>query len=156
MRLGEHASVWFGAVLQPGRRAVVASMNCRPGDRVLEVGVGTGLSLPLYPAGARVTGIDISANMLAVHRAKAPAARLVLGSALDLPFGDGRFDAATAAGMFDGMQYVGGSFTGAGLGWLLEKYGWGAWGPSMIGFAVIGAILMVRLWNVVPKGGGGH
>jgi phosphatidylethanolamine/phosphatidyl-N-methylethanolamine N-methyltransferase len=39
-------------------------MNCQPGDRVLEVGVGTGLSLPLYPAGVHVTGIDLVPAML--------------------------------------------------------------------------------------------
>ena len=54
------------------------------------------------------------------------------------------------------MQYIGGAAVGTGMGWLLETFGWGVWGPSMIGFAVIGAILMVRLWNVTPRGGGGH
>jgi phosphatidylethanolamine/phosphatidyl-N-methylethanolamine N-methyltransferase len=56
--------LYFGALFQPGRKAVIERMHCRPGDRVLEVGVGTGLSLPLYPAGVRVTGIDISPEML--------------------------------------------------------------------------------------------
>ncbi len=56
---------YFGAVLQPGRRAVVERMRCRPGERILEVGVGTGLSLPLYPRSVRVTGIDVSQPMLA-------------------------------------------------------------------------------------------
>ncbi len=55
----------FGALLQPGRRAAVQAMACRPGDRILEVGVGTGLSLPLYPARVRVTGIDLCPEMLA-------------------------------------------------------------------------------------------
>ena len=55
----------FGASLAPGRRAAIRSLACRPGDRVLEVCVGTGLSLPLYPRGVRVTGIDVSREMLA-------------------------------------------------------------------------------------------
>ena len=54
----------FGPVLQPGRKAVVEALGCRPGERVLEVGVGTGLSLPLYPAGVKLTGIDVSREML--------------------------------------------------------------------------------------------
>jgi phosphatidylethanolamine/phosphatidyl-N-methylethanolamine N-methyltransferase len=54
----------FGPVLQPGRKAVMEALECRPGERVLEVGVGTGLSLPLYPPYVRVTGIDLSSEML--------------------------------------------------------------------------------------------
>ena len=54
----------FGPVLQPGRRAVVEALGCRPGERVLEVGVGTGLSLPMYPPFVKVTGIDVSSEML--------------------------------------------------------------------------------------------
>lgn len=64
-RYAPHYDLYFGAVLQPGRRAVVERMDCRAGERILEVGVGTGLSLPLYPRDVRVTGIDISREMLA-------------------------------------------------------------------------------------------
>jgi OPA family glycerol-3-phosphate transporter-like MFS transporter len=52
------------------------------------------------------------------------------------------------------MQYIGGAAVGMGMGWLLESFGWGVWGPSMISFSVIGAILMLRLWNTVPTRGG--
>ncbi len=76
----------------------------------------------------------------------------MLSGTASMDFG-GKRAAATAAGMFDGMQYVGGSFVGFGMGWMLEKYGWGAWGPSMIGFAVLGAILMATLWNARPRAG---
>jgi phosphatidylethanolamine/phosphatidyl-N-methylethanolamine N-methyltransferase len=55
----------FGPVFEPGRRRLVKALNCRPGDEVLEVGVGTGLSLRYYPSHARVTGIDLSPHMLA-------------------------------------------------------------------------------------------
>jgi phosphatidylethanolamine/phosphatidyl-N-methylethanolamine N-methyltransferase len=60
----------FGPVLQPGRKAVLSALQCRPGDRVLEVGVGTGLSLPMYPPSVRVTGIDVSGEMLAKARTR--------------------------------------------------------------------------------------
>lgn len=65
--------LYFGALFQPGRKAVLRHMNCRPGQRVLEVGVGTGLSLPLYPKGVHVTGIDVSPEML--ERARERLAR---------------------------------------------------------------------------------
>jgi len=58
----------FGHLLQPGRRHAIRAMGLRPGERVLEVGVGTGMSLPLYPADARITGVDLSAEMLAKAR----------------------------------------------------------------------------------------
>src|SRR3954462_1169884 len=60
----------FGPVLQPGRKAVIEALKCRPGDRVLEVGVGTGLALDLYPAGVKVVGIDVSHEMLEKARAR--------------------------------------------------------------------------------------
>jgi len=77
----------------------------------------------------------------------------MLSGTASMDFG-GKRAAATAAGMFDGMQYVGGSVMGVGAGWLIETYGWGTWGPSMIGFSVIGAILMLKLWNARPSRGG--
>jgi OPA family glycerol-3-phosphate transporter-like MFS transporter len=63
----------------------------------------------------------------------------------------GKKAAATATGMFDGMQYIGGAAVGSGMGWMLERFGWGTWAPSMIIFSLIGGILMIRLWNVYPS-----
>lgn len=74
----------------------------------------------------------------------------MLSGTASMDFG-GKKAAGTAIGIFDGMQYIGGSFVGIGMGWMLENYGWGAWGPSMIGFAALGAILMLTLWNARPK-----
>jgi OPA family glycerol-3-phosphate transporter-like MFS transporter len=74
----------------------------------------------------------------------------MLSGTASMDFG-GKRAAATAAGLFDGMQYIGGSFTGIGLGLILDRFGWGAWAPSMIGFAVIGAFIMLALWNARPR-----
>lgn len=74
--------LYFGALFQPGRKAVLRHMSCRPGQRVLEVGVGTGLSLPLYPRGVQVTGIDVSPEML--DRARERLAREGIGSNVEL------------------------------------------------------------------------
>jgi MFS transporter, OPA family, glycerol-3-phosphate transporter len=74
----------------------------------------------------------------------------MLSGTASMDFG-GKRAAASAAGMFDGMQYMGVSLMGAGGGTLLERYGWGVWGPSMIGFAFAGAVLMLSIWNARPK-----
>ncbi len=79
----------------------------------------------------------------------------MLSGTASMDFG-GKRAAGTAAGLFDGMQYVGGSFVGIGMGYLLEAFGWGAWGPSMVGFALVGALIMAVLWNAKPKPGAGH
>jgi ubiquinone/menaquinone biosynthesis C-methylase UbiE len=58
----------YGGILRPAHRAIVELVSADEG-RVLEVGVGTGLLLPQYPAHLQVTGLDISEHMLArAHR----------------------------------------------------------------------------------------
>ena len=64
---------WFGLVSKHSRQAAVTAVNQAPGEQVLEVGVGTGLALPLYSPAKRVTGIDLSAEMLLKARARAAA-----------------------------------------------------------------------------------
>jgi OPA family glycerol-3-phosphate transporter-like MFS transporter len=73
----------------------------------------------------------------------------MLSGTASMDFG-GKRAAATAAGLFDGMQYIGGSLTGFGLGLLLDRFGWSIWAPSLIGFAAIGAVIMLLLWNARP------
>ncbi len=58
----------FGGVSAFGRRRAADLANRLPGKRVLEVGVGTGLALPRYRPDKRITGIDLSAEMLAQAR----------------------------------------------------------------------------------------
>src|SRR5215472_1918789 len=66
----------FGPVFHPGRKAAVRIANDRPRQRILEVGVGTGLSLPHFRKDARVTGIDVSAEMLAKARRRVERRKL--------------------------------------------------------------------------------
>lgn len=92
----------FGAVFQPGRKAIVDRMNCRPGEHILEVGVGTGLSLPLYSKNVFVTGIDISSAMLAraqarkIHDGLDNIVQLSVMDAENMEFEDNSFDQVVA------------------------------------------------------------
>jgi phosphatidylethanolamine/phosphatidyl-N-methylethanolamine N-methyltransferase len=91
----------FGAVFHPGRKAVIDYMDCKPGECVLEVGVGTGLSLPLYPEGVNVTGIDVSEEMLdhAVQLTEREAledVELFTMDAENMTFKDNQFDKVVA------------------------------------------------------------
>jgi len=66
------------------------------GSTALDVATGTGdLALALQRRGAEVTGLDFSQEMLALAREKGPAITWQAGNALELPFADGEFDAAT-------------------------------------------------------------
>ncbi len=92
----------FGPLLQRARRQAVRYANDAPGQNVLEIGIGTGLSLPYYRSDARVTGIDVSPEMLdkACDRAAALAegarCRLLLMNAEDMAFADDSFDVVIA------------------------------------------------------------
>jgi phosphatidylethanolamine/phosphatidyl-N-methylethanolamine N-methyltransferase len=87
----------FGPTLHPGRVQAIRRMGLKPGERVLEVGVGTGINIPLYPKDCQITGIDFSASMLEkardrVARGAVRAVRLLQMDAADLKFPDDSFD----------------------------------------------------------------
>ena len=69
-----------------------------PGSRALDVATGTGdLAIELARRGAEVTGLDFSEPMLELARGKAPGLDWTQGDALELPYGDGEFDAVTVS-----------------------------------------------------------
>jgi phosphatidylethanolamine/phosphatidyl-N-methylethanolamine N-methyltransferase len=87
----------YGPTLHPGRLQAIERMGIKAGDRVLEVGVGTGINLSLYPREATVTGIDYTAAMLEKARERAARknaapVRLLQMDAADLKFADDSFD----------------------------------------------------------------
>lgn len=98
-----HASLYdqvFGQVLASGRRAMTKAVAALNPVHVLEVGVGTGLTLEGYPRNAHLVGIDVSPQML--ERARWRAAHLqgrdislYLMNAERLEFGDDSFDCVT-------------------------------------------------------------
>jgi phosphatidylethanolamine/phosphatidyl-N-methylethanolamine N-methyltransferase len=91
----------FGPALHPGRVTAIRRMSIVEGERVLEVGVGTGINLPLYPPHCLVTGIDFSASMLEKARERVArkgirGVRLLQMDAADLRFADDTFDVVYA------------------------------------------------------------
>jgi phosphatidylethanolamine/phosphatidyl-N-methylethanolamine N-methyltransferase len=90
----------FGPIFHPGRKAAVRIANAQPGQRILEVGVGTGLSLPYFRSDAEVTGIDVSTEMLAKAKKRAavlPQVKAIIEmDAERTDFADNSFDAVLA------------------------------------------------------------
>jgi phosphatidylethanolamine/phosphatidyl-N-methylethanolamine N-methyltransferase len=87
----------FGPALHPGRVDAIRRMDIKPGDRVLEVGVGTGINAALYPRDCAVTGIDLSDSMLEkardrIARKGVRNVRLLEMDAANLKFADDSFD----------------------------------------------------------------
>jgi len=75
----------FGAVFRQGRSVAIDAAE-RVGGRILEVGVGTGISLPRYRRSSRITGVDLSDAML--DKARARVARLGLTNVEAIEIGD--------------------------------------------------------------------
>jgi ubiquinone/menaquinone biosynthesis C-methylase UbiE len=106
---GSTADVWSGATYErlaetfaPIHDRVVAALEIRPGDRVLDVACGTGgVALRAARAGAEVVGIDISADQLAKARRAADADGLAVrfdeGDCEELPYADADFAAVASA-----------------------------------------------------------
>jgi phosphatidylethanolamine/phosphatidyl-N-methylethanolamine N-methyltransferase len=87
----------FGAVLEPGRRALAEAVTKSSPGSILEVGVGTGLMLSRYPTDSTIVGVDVSSEMLEVaskriDRGAARSIRLMKMDAETMNFPDGHFD----------------------------------------------------------------
>ncbi|MGZ8255833.1 MAG: class I SAM-dependent methyltransferase [Burkholderiaceae bacterium] len=96
-KLAKVYDLTYGPTLHPGRLQAIQRMHIQPGERVLEVGVGTGINLALYPKQCSVIGIDFSGQMLEKGRERAARkgirnVRLLQMDAADLKFADDSFD----------------------------------------------------------------
>jgi phosphatidylethanolamine/phosphatidyl-N-methylethanolamine N-methyltransferase len=88
--------IWLPIVHRRSRKAL-EHMELKPGDKVLDVGIGTGLALSVYPNYVSVTGIDLSEGMLQKARKRMQekgmdSVHLALANALELPFEENGFD----------------------------------------------------------------
>src|SRR5215475_11137935 len=96
-KLASVYDIMFGPILHPGRVDAIQRMGIKPGHRVLEVGVGTGINASLYPRDCSVTGIDLSSSMLEkayerIARKGVRNVRLMQMDAADLKFANDTFD----------------------------------------------------------------
>ena len=96
-RLASVYDLTFGPTLHPGRLQARDRMVISPGDRILEVGVGTGINASLYPSNCHITGIDLSTSMLDKARERVARQglrniRLLEMDAGSLTFADDSFD----------------------------------------------------------------
>jgi SAM-dependent methyltransferase len=100
---GRRAREVYGAedVHAFARRAILAVLDLRPEDQLLDVGCGGGLLLrDALASGASVTGLDHSEEMVRLAGERAPEAEVVPGSAERLPFADGSFTALSMSIVF--------------------------------------------------------
>ena len=135
----------FGRVLEPGRKAMTAAAAALRPASVLEVGVGTGLTMAGYPPEARLFGIDVSADMLrrAQRRAAAMPEREITLCEMDaerMDFPDDSFDCVTVPYVLsvtphparlvqeirrvckpDGTILIVNHFSGSRFWWLMER-----------------------------------
>ncbi len=92
----------FGKIFHEGRESAIRNLNVQPNQRVLEVGVGTGLALPLYPRHCQIVGIDLSEGMLEKAKERASIhelthVQLYRMDAGAMEFADDSFDTVVAA-----------------------------------------------------------
>lgn len=87
----------FVVMARKHQRIAMAQLPLRPGDNVLDLGVGTGVTMPMYPRSVHVVGMDLSSGMLAHATAKRRQleldhCHLVQGDAMHPPFAPKSFD----------------------------------------------------------------
>jgi phosphatidylethanolamine/phosphatidyl-N-methylethanolamine N-methyltransferase len=135
----------FGRVLAPGRKLMAAATSAMNPPTILEVGVGTGLTLAGYPATSKLVGIDLSPDMLERARIRAAALpqrdiTLHAMNAERMDFPDGSFDCVTVPYVLsvtpnpdrlvneirrvckpDGSILVVNHFSGSRFWWLMER-----------------------------------
>ena len=101
-RCARYYDLLFGRIFKEGRQKAIELLEIKEGERILEVGIGTGLSLRYYPPYCEVVGIDISYPMLQIAEERVRNLRisnvtLRLMDAVRMGFDGRKFDGVIAA-----------------------------------------------------------
>lgn len=132
---GSFVSGWVSDIFFAGRRApVAAALYFAQSVIIVLAGFFSGTLVA-----ATIFLLFISFTVNATHS--------ILGTAAAMDIG-GRKMAGTASGVIDSFQYIGGGLAGFLLGGILEKFGWGSWFFSLMGFGIIGGCLMMTMRSV--------
>ncbi len=94
--------------------------------------------------GPTPTGIFLGCLFLILISLTVNSTHSLVGAAAPMDIG-GRKMAGFASGVIDSFQYFGTALALPAIGWLLDKYGWGIWYPTMAGFGVLGGIAMLMV-----------
>ncbi len=94
--------------------------------------------------GPTPSGIFLGCFFLIMISLTANSTHSLVGAAAPMDIG-GRKMAGFASGVIDSFQYFGTAIALPATGWLIDKYGWGCWYPTMAGFGVIGGIAMLMV-----------
>jgi phosphatidylethanolamine/phosphatidyl-N-methylethanolamine N-methyltransferase len=104
-RMAQVYDIAIGPLLKHGQKLALRALDLQPGQKILEVGIGTGLTLPLYRKDVHVIGVDLSESMLAkaqqrIEELDMKNVKLEIMSAEDLKFDDNSFDVVFAPSVF--------------------------------------------------------
>lgn len=104
-RIAQGYDIAFGPLLRHGQKMALSALDIKPSAHVLEVGIGTGLTLPMYRKDQKIDGVDLSERML--EKAEKRKKKLGMGnvklhvmSAESLEFKDNTFDIVYAPSVF--------------------------------------------------------
>jgi OPA family glycerol-3-phosphate transporter-like MFS transporter len=104
--------------------------------------VGAALVIRSGAVGPTPTGILIGCTFLVLISITVNSTHSIIGTAAAMDIG-GRKMAGFASGVIDSFQYYGAAVALPVTGWLIDRYGWGIWYPTMAGFGIIGGIAML-------------
>ena len=135
----------FGKVFHEGRESAIRNLNVQPNERILEVGVGTGIALPMYPRHCEIIAIDFSEGMLEIARKRTAEHQMshVTLHRMDagaMKFEDSTFDTVVAA-------YV----NAGGLGTLIFNGIAGDHGPKIWSGALTACALAIAVDGVLAR-----